>query len=64
MMRQETLWACAFCLRQSVLSQIRTWRDRAAKRRQLARFSARDMKDIGLTPSDRWVEVNKPFWRP
>ena len=39
------------------------WRRLAAERRQLARFSRRELADVGLTEADALVELNKPFWR-
>ncbi|HEY4165829.1 MAG TPA: DUF1127 domain-containing protein [Reyranella sp.] len=39
------------------------WRRRARGRRQLARMSARELRDIGCTQSDAHREINKPFWR-
>jgi uncharacterized protein YjiS (DUF1127 family) len=41
-----------------------TWRRRAAGRRQLARMSAWERRDIGITRADALWEAGKPFWRP
>ena len=41
---------------------ISTWRKRARGRRQLAVLDAHQMKDIGITDAQRFVEVNKSFW--
>jgi uncharacterized protein YjiS (DUF1127 family) len=38
------------------------WRRRARSRAQLARFSPRELRDIGLTPADAARECAKPFW--
>ncbi len=40
----------------------RAWH-RARTRRLLAEMTARDLRDIGVTPSDAEAEANKPFWR-
>lgn len=42
---------------------IRTWRQRARERRQLALLSARDVHDLGLTEQQIQFEIDKPFWR-
>lgn len=42
---------------------LSVWRRRARERRELARVSARDLKDFGLTPGAARFEANKPFWR-
>ncbi len=39
------------------------WRDRLRDRDQLAAFTERDLRDIGLTRADMLAEVAKPFWR-
>ena len=43
---------------------LRQWQDRVRGRRDLARFSQRDLRDIGLTPDAAAREVAKPFWQP
>jgi uncharacterized protein YjiS (DUF1127 family) len=40
-----------------------TWLYRYQSRRELARWSNRDLHDIGLSWSDVADEVDKPFWR-
>lgn len=40
-----------------------TWRERYAMRRELARWSDRDLHDIGLSSSEVAYEIDKPFWR-
>lgn len=40
------------------------WRHRARSRVALARLSARELADIGLSPAERLRECEKPFWRP
>lgn len=49
-------------LRASV-SAFGEWRRRAHERADLARLTARDARDIGLTPSQVEFEASKPFWR-
>jgi uncharacterized protein YjiS (DUF1127 family) len=43
--------------------KLRTWRQRARERAELARMSQTELRDIGVSSSDRWEEINKPFWR-
>ena len=47
-----------------VLSEtFHLWRQRYAARHELARWSDRDLHDIGVSRSDVIYEVDKPFWR-
>lgn len=50
-----------------LLSQIgetfHIWRHRYQTRRELARWSDRDLHDIGLSFSDIASEIDKPFWQ-
>lgn len=39
------------------------WRTQARGRAELARLSARELRDIGVTPSEALREIEKPFWR-
>jgi uncharacterized protein YjiS (DUF1127 family) len=39
------------------------WRQRYSARRELARWSDRDLHDIGVSRSDVIYEADKPFWR-
>jgi uncharacterized protein YjiS (DUF1127 family) len=39
------------------------WRRRARERRQLARMSNTELRDIGCSQADAHREINKPFWR-
>ena len=45
-----------------LLEVILGWQRRAQSRRELARLSYLDIKDIGY-PADTAAEKNKPFWR-
>ncbi len=38
-------------------------RQRERDRVELARMSRSELRDIRLSPSDRWAEISKPFWR-
>jgi uncharacterized protein YjiS (DUF1127 family) len=40
-----------------------TWRDRVRQRRELAQWTDRDLRDVGLSWSDIVHEAEKPFWR-
>jgi len=42
---------------------LAVWLYRYQSRRELARWSGRDLHDIGLSWSDIAAEVDKPFWR-
>jgi len=44
-------------------SAVRLWRRRGRERAQLARMSEAELHDIGVTPAERWAEINKPRWR-
>jgi uncharacterized protein YjiS (DUF1127 family) len=48
--------------RQRLIKTLLEWRRRAASRRELARLSAFDLKDIGY-PDHTAAEIAKPFWR-
>ena len=45
-------------------SYLAEWYRRSNSRAELARFSPRMLRDIGITPDDRERECGKPFWRP
>lgn len=42
--------------------RLATWRRRLRERAQLARFTDRELKDIGITRAEADLEVNKSFW--
>jgi uncharacterized protein YjiS (DUF1127 family) len=42
---------------------IHTWRERLRNRRELARWTDRDLHDVGVSRSDVMFETEKPFWR-
>ncbi len=44
-------------------SELQSWRRRARERDELARMSDGELHDIGVAPSERLMEINKPFWR-
>jgi uncharacterized protein YjiS (DUF1127 family) len=50
-----------------VLSQVadtfHLWRQRYQARRELAKWSDRELHDIGMSWSDVAYEAEKPFWR-
>jgi uncharacterized protein YjiS (DUF1127 family) len=39
------------------------WRRRSRERRQLARLSEHDLRDIGVSRATLYIELRKPFWR-
>jgi uncharacterized protein YjiS (DUF1127 family) len=42
---------------------MRLWSRRDRERGQLAQMSEAELHDFGVTPAERWAEVNKPCWR-
>lgn len=45
------------------LASLQRWRRNARTRRQLAKLDARLLSDAGISNSERWAELDKPFWR-
>ena len=43
--------------------KLRTWRQRGRERAELARMSQAELHDIGVSSSEHWAEISKPFWR-
>ncbi len=46
-----------------IARSIQRWRHNRRTRQHLAELSDYQLKDIGITPSERRHEVDKPFWR-
>jgi uncharacterized protein YjiS (DUF1127 family) len=46
-----------------VLATVARWQERRRTRRELARFTEWQLKDIGLTRGQAVAEFGKPFWR-
>ena len=42
---------------------LRVWRQRQLQRRELTRWTERDLHDVGLCWTDVIHEAEKPFWR-
>jgi len=42
---------------------LRLWRQRTRSRKQLGDLTEDQLRDIGLSRADAFVEANKPFWR-
>jgi uncharacterized protein YjiS (DUF1127 family) len=63
--RRATRWRLGFARLTiaRLLALFAEWRRRTRSRQALARLGAHDLRDIGLTPGDRWSECMKPFWR-
>jgi uncharacterized protein YjiS (DUF1127 family) len=40
------------------------WDARMRERAFLATLNDVQLRDMGLSSTDRWREVNKPFWQP
>lgn len=46
-----------------VARTLSVWQERLRSRRELARWSERELHDIGVSASSVADEINKPFWR-
>jgi uncharacterized protein YjiS (DUF1127 family) len=46
-----------------ILGVLATWHDRNVQRRTLAGLSDYQLHDIGLSRSQVFYEIEKPFWR-
>ena len=51
----------AFPLR--ALANLMLWQRRLSSRHQLARLDTRLLADAGISESQRYEELSKPFWR-
>jgi uncharacterized protein YjiS (DUF1127 family) len=49
-------------LMQSTIVNWRRWRTNANSRRQLAKLTCGQLRDIGLSCGEAVNEANKPFW--
>ena len=47
----------------SLFDQLQHYWQRYTTRLQLSRLTARQLRDIGLTPEQVQAEVKRPFWR-
>jgi len=46
-----------------LLATLREWHRRSRQRAELAGLDSRMLQDIGLTPAEREILANKPFWK-
>ena len=46
-----------------IAATARLWRQRSKERAALARFTERELKDIGVSSADVYWEISTPFWR-
>jgi uncharacterized protein YjiS (DUF1127 family) len=53
--------ATAWYLR--LFAAVAQWQRNARTRHQLAKLDARALADVGISPSERYQELEKPFWR-
>ncbi|WP_167635673.1 DUF1127 domain-containing protein [Pseudomonas syringae] len=44
-------------------ANLMLWQRRLSSRHQLARLDARLLADAGISESQRYEELSKPFWR-
>ena len=42
---------------------LETWRRRHKASMQFTRIESRLLRDLGISEAQRFIEVNKPFWR-
>jgi uncharacterized protein YjiS (DUF1127 family) len=47
----------------AVVALLRAWRQRDQERRELARLTDRELRDIRVSRSEAIDEASKPFWR-
>jgi uncharacterized protein YjiS (DUF1127 family) len=47
---------------QGLGARFAEWRRNARSRAELARFSRRELQDIGITPAETERECARPFW--
>lgn len=52
------------CVVVKCLQTITIWQERAEQRHALAELNDHMLKDIGVSHSDAYKEVRKPFWLP
>ena len=50
-------------LRAHITATLKQWARRIRDRRALLEMTARDLRDIGASPSEVYAEISKPFWR-
>ncbi|MCY1436436.1 hypothetical protein D3C76_1569280 [compost metagenome] len=58
---QSSLPRTAWYLR--LFAAVAQWQRNARTRHQLAQLDARALADVGISPSERYQELEKPFWR-
>ncbi len=46
-----------------ISQRLHVWGERRRQRRELSRWTDRDLHDVGLSWSDIVEEAEKPFWR-
>ena len=52
-----------FGLFAQISQKLHVWGERRRQRRELSRWTDRDLHDVGLSWSDIVEEAEKPFWR-
>jgi uncharacterized protein YjiS (DUF1127 family) len=46
-----------------LIDAFRTLQKRERDRVELGRMSHCELRDVRISPSERWAEISKPFWR-
>lgn len=60
---QQQFFSVADHLIARMCKTMHAWKQRKATRTDLARLSARELDDVGITEAQRLNEINKPFWK-
>jgi len=60
---QSEIYSHGFGAFSRFLERLEVWRERRRGRKLLAQMDVHDLKDLGLSPSDVYAEIEKPFWR-
>jgi uncharacterized protein YjiS (DUF1127 family) len=46
-----------------LFATLAQWQRNVRTRHQLAQLDARALADVGISPSERYQELERPFWR-
>ncbi|MFZ6048013.1 DUF1127 domain-containing protein [Pseudomonas sp. CR3202] len=46
-----------------LFATLAQWQRNVRTRHQLAQLDARALADVGISPSERYEELDRPFWR-
>jgi uncharacterized protein YjiS (DUF1127 family) len=60
---QSEIYSHGFRSLARLVETLKVWQSRRRGRALLARMDAHELKDLGLSRSDVYAEIEKPFWR-